>query len=169
MENSQKRFSIKPIDVKIAFSVALSMLVCQLIPGVQMLSACTAALMCCQDDGKVSIKTGVTRVIGVAVCGIIAVLIVLVDNAIGNDYVRDILMAVALIASFVVLRALKFEPIPSRVACVTIILVLVVLTGDARITYALKRLVATTVGAIVGFAVSYISNLIFKNKETASK
>lgn len=169
MDNSKKRFSLKLLDFKIAFSIALCMLTYYcLIPGLQVLGACTAALMCCQDTDKMSIKSGITRVLGTVIGGIVAVLVVLADNAIGNTIVFVVLSFVGIVVALFVFRALKFEPMPSRVGCITVILVLVVLGGNARISYAVSRVIATVFGAVVAVIVSTVFNLIsnlFKGKK----
>lgn len=157
------KLNIKPqwIDLRIAIAVGLCMLIYRFVPGLQLLSACTAALMCTQDTGKLTVKSGLIRLLTTVLGGAMAVLVVLLDNAIGNYYVFILLCVTGMVVTLNLCRMCGVPPIPGRIGCVTFILVVVVAKGDARIMYAVDRLVATACGATVALAVSWVAQLAF--------
>lgn len=153
--NLSKRL-VQRIDFQIAVSIALCMVVFQLAPQLQLLSACTAALMCCQDTGKASFRASITRLVVTLVGGIVAVGIVLLDDLIKNYWIFIPLCAVGLVLTLALCRVCKVPPISGRIGCVTFILVVVVASGPFRISYAVSRLIASLCGAVIATAVSAI-------------
>lgn len=161
------KLNMKPqwMDLRIAIAVGLCMLIYRFVPSLQLLSACTAALMCSQESGKLTLQSGLTRLLTTVLGGIMAVLVVLADNAMGNYFVFILLCVVGMVITLNLCRVCKVPPIPGRIGCVTFILVVVVAKGDARIMYAVDRLVATACGAAVALAVSWVAQLVFGVQE----
>ena len=147
------------LDMKIAISIALCMLTYVFVRELQVLSACTAALMCAQDGARPTWRSGLTRVLNTLVGGVLGVLAVLADNAIRNDYVFILLCAAGIVLTLAICRLMKLPPIAGRIGCITLVLIAVVAVGEGRIPYALNRLIATVYGAAVAMAVCGLSGL----------
>ena len=170
MEN-KKHLGINNVDIRIAIGFVLAMLIADLIPGdlIQKLAACTAVIMCTQDDAGASWKSGLIRVEGVIIGGVCAVLVVLADNVIGNDYMFMLLCGLGVAVHLLCCRLVRLPAIAARVSCITFALVALVMPGPGRITYALLRLLGTVVGAAVALAVSWVYDLCFGKKKTVQK
>lgn len=151
-------------EVRIGIGIGLGLLLCQFIPRLQALSICTAVIMCSQDSSRISWKAGITRLLGVLVGGLLACIVVFIDNAVQNNYLFYAMSGVAMILDFLILRALKKPEIVARVSCITIILVLVILKSDLRYVYALNRLIATAVGAFIAVIVGIVFEVLTKKR-----
>ncbi|MBO6040609.1 MAG: hypothetical protein J6P58_05315, partial [Oscillospiraceae bacterium] len=88
MGNKMKT-GINNVDVRIGVGIVLALLLAHGIPGdlIQKLAACTAVIMCTQENASFGWRSALTRVEGVVIGGVIAVLVVLLDGLSGNDYV----------------------------------------------------------------------------------
>ena len=163
---TKTRLSISNVDIRIGIGFALALLIAHLIPGdlIQKLAACTAVIMCTQDNASFSWKSGLTRAEGVVIGGICAVLVVLADDGIGNDYVFMLLCGLGVILNLLCCRAVGLPVIAARVGCITFALVTLVMPGPGRITYALLRLLGTVVGAAVALLVSWVYDRCFAKK-----
>lgn len=174
MDNT-KKFSIEATDIKIAITVLICILTYHFVPQLQILSACTAALMCSLDTDKLSFKSGVTRTLGTIVAGVIAVAVLALDSVIGNFYLLAVLVAISVPLSIIVLRAMGVPGVAARVGGVTVILITVITNISAKasisfVAYAINRVIATAFGALVATGIAFLYNLIAgKKKEPAKK
>lgn len=148
----KKLFS--PLDVRIAVGVAICLLLGKLIPNLQTVTAAIAVILCVQDEKDASLKAGVTRVIITIVGGVVGLGVVLLDEWIGNEYVLILLAALGIVLTMVGCRLCKVPPFSARIGCITFVLVISVMPGLTRVTYALLRLGSTVVGAVVALGVS---------------
>ena len=168
MNENKTAFSLSGVEVRVGLTVALCLLACHGIGllgyTVQALAACTAGVMCIQEAGSVSRKAGLTRLLGVLCGGIVGVLVVLLDNWIGNPLIFYCLAGVGIVANMLLCKAVKLPPVQARVSCMTVLLVVLVLGGNARISYAVGRLVGTLVGALVAWLVSAACEKLFVKK-----
>ena len=170
MENRNKT-GVSNVDIRIAVGFALALLIADLIPGdwIQKLAACTAVIMCTQDNAGASWKSCLTRVEGVIVGGVCAILVVLADDAIGNNYAFMLLCGLGVVLHLLCCHLIRLPGIVARVSCITFALVTLVMPGPGRITYALLRLLGTVVGAAVALLVAWVFDLCFGKKETVQK
>ena len=158
--------SLTNTDLRIGIGFAIAMLLVHLFPSIQALSACTAVIMCTQDNGKVTWKSGLVRVEGVLIGGACALLVVVLDNYIGNSYVFMLLCGAGLILNLLCCKLAKMPGVVARVSCITFALVALALQGTARIKYALLRVVGTAVGAVLALLLSWVwDKLNIRKKE----
>lgn len=168
MENKNKT-GLSNVDIRIGVGFALALLIADLIPGdyIQKLAACTAVIMCTQENAAFGWKSALTRVVGVIIGGVIAVLVVLLDGLIGNDYLFMLLCGVGVVLTLLGCRAVKLPAIAARVGAISFALITLVMPGPGRIGYALLRLLGTVVGAAVALLVSWVYDKCFaKGKHT---
>ncbi len=126
---------------------------------IQMMTACISCLLCCQDSVATSKKAGIMRVIVTAIGGIVGIGVVALHMALGSSpWVLIPLVGLGVLAT---LLACKFADVPymnARIGCITFLLVACTLNGQARMFYALFRLLSTVFGAAVVFLVTWATN-----------
>ncbi|PWM75664.1 MAG: hypothetical protein DBX59_01415 [Bacillota bacterium] len=116
---------------------------------IQKMTACISCLLCCQDTTRISYKAGVNRIIITAIGGLVGILVVLLDGIIGNQLVMVVLVALGVLATLFLCKCAHVPYINARIGGVTFILVSSTLNGNARIWYAVWRLVSTLYGVAV--------------------
>lgn len=158
MNETQNKIGLTGLEFRIGITIVLTLLVCKLSEilgfSIQALAACTGAVMCVQEGGKASLGACKNRVLGVICGGIVGVGVVLLDNLIGVDLVFYLLVGLGIMANFLLCKVAKLPLVQARVSCMTVLLVVLVLGGDARINYAIGRFIGTLVGALIAWAVS---------------
>lgn len=168
MKENQK-IAVTGLDIRIGLAVAISLVVCEIASlfGLQLqsLAACTGAVMCVQETGKVSLKAGLTRLLGVVCGGVLGIIVVLIQIKVSNAYLFAVLCGVAIVLNLLLCKLVKMPYITARVSCITFLLVVLVLAGTARIYYALGRFWGTLVGAVVSVLVTYAWDAITKAKQ----
>ena len=154
MERNNK-LSVSDADIRIGIGFALALLLVHFVPAVQALSAGTAIIMCTQDTGKFTWKSGLTRVEGVLIGGVIALLVVLIDNMVGNPYLFTLLCGVGVVLNLLGCRLANMPAVAAKVSCITFALVTLATQGEMRIRYALFRVLGTVVGALIALVISW--------------
>lgn len=168
-KSEKESISVNRADIAVGVSVMICLLVCTLIGKlgftVQTLAACTGAVMCTQDAGKASWKAGLTRILGVLSGGLVGILLVVADNLLEMSIVFCLLCGVGVVLNLFVCKLLKIPFIQAKVSCMTLLLVVLVLGGEARFGYALGRFVGTLCGAVTALLVSMLFEALTKRKE----
>ena len=155
--------------------IALCVLICFLVPTVlsqlgvtfavgeahleiiQRLTACFACLLCCQEGLDESRHASVTRLIITAVGGLVGMLVVGIDMALGsNPWVLTLLVSLGTIATLVACKAVGVPYVNARIGALTFLLVASMLAGTARLWYALFRFLSTLFGAVVVVLVTWL-------------
>lgn len=158
MNETQNKISLTGLELRIGLTIVICLLLCKLCEvlgfSIQALAACTGAVMCVQEGGKASMGACKNRVLGVICGGIVGVAVVLLDNLIGVDLVFYLLVGLGIMANFVLCKVAKLPLVQARVSCMTVLLVVLVLGGPARLSYAIGRFIGTLAGALVAWAVS---------------
>lgn len=127
---------------------------------IQKMTACISCLLCCQDNVKITQKAGITRVIITAIGGLVAIVVILVDNAIGNQWLMVLMVTLGVTATLFLCKAAKVPYINARIGGVTFILVACTLNGPARIWYSVFRLVSTLYAGMVVLAVTWVAEKV---------
>lgn len=158
MKNEQKM--ICSLDVRTGIAVGLSYLVCYLSTAsglkLQVLAACTGALMCMQEGIRASWKAGLTRMLGVLCGGVVGIVMVLIHQQLSSPFVLAVLCCLGVIGNMAVCRGLKMPYIAARVSTITYLLVVLTLQGNARISYAFGRVLGTLAGALCSLLVAFV-------------
>lgn len=158
MNDTQTKIGLTGLEFRIGITIVICLLVCKLCEllgfSIQALAACTGAVMCVQEGGKASFGACKNRVLGVICGGIVGVGVVLLDNLIGVDLIFYLLVGLGIMANFLLCKVAKLPLVQARVSCMTVLLVVLVLGGPARLNYAIGRFIGTLVGALVAWGVS---------------
>ena len=171
MNEAKNKIGVNGIDIAIAITVMLCLVVCSIAGklGLQLqaLSACTGAVMCVQDSKKASWGAGINRILGVICGGVSGIAVVLIDNVIQMELVFYLLMGAGVVLNLLLCKIVKLPFVQAKVSCMSLMLVTLVLQGGARINYAFGRLLGTIVGAVVALLVSMAFAVIMKKKTSA--
>ena len=158
MNETQNKLSLTGLEFRIGITIVICLLMCKLCEllgfSIQALAACTGAVMCVQEGGKASFGACKNRVLGVICGGIVGVAVVFLDNLIGMDLIFYLLVGLGIMANFLLCKVAKLPLVQARVSCMTVLLVVLVLGGPARINYAIGRFIGTLAGALVAWVVS---------------
>jgi uncharacterized membrane protein YgaE (UPF0421/DUF939 family) len=158
MNETQNKLCLSGLEFRIGITIVICLLVCKLCEmlgfSIQALAVCTGTVMCVQEGSEASFSACKNRVLGVICGGVVGVGTVLLDNLIGVELVFYLLVGLGIMANFVLCKAVKIPLVQARVSCMTLLLVVLVLDGPARLNYAIGRFVGTLVGALVALAVS---------------
>jgi len=156
MIEKKETLSLTNSDVRIGIGFALALLLVHFFPSIQALSAGTAIIMCTQDNEKITWKAGLTRVEGVLIGGVLAVLVVLIDNAVGNPYLFMLLCGLGIVLNLLACRLAKMPNVAAKVSCITFALVTLATQGEIRLRYAIFRVIGTAVGALLALAIAWV-------------
>ena len=171
MNETKKKVGLSGLELRVGVAIVLCLLLCRLVEelgfSLQALAACTGAVMCTQEGGKASFAAGKNRILGVVCGGVTGVVVVLLDSWIGLELVFYLLVGLGIVANFLLCRWVKLPLIQARVSCMTVLLVVLVLGGNARISYAIGRFLGTLLGALVAWLLSFVWAKIFVKKEEA--
>lgn len=169
MNETKQKIGIAPIDIAIGISVVACLLVCHAAGllgfQIQALAACTGAVMCTQDSRKASWGAGLNRIVGVICGGAVGIVIVLIDNAVNVDLLFYLMVGAGVVANMLLCKAAKLPFVQSRVSCMSLLLVTLVLQGGLRINYAFGRLIGTLAGACVALLVSMAFSAVTKKEK----
>ena len=158
--NQVQKIGITSIDIAIGTSIICCLLLCHAAEffgvKIQALAACTGAVMCVQESKKASWGAGVNRIKGVICGGIVGIVIVLLDQLIGNEIVFYLLCGVGIVGNMLLCKVVKLPFVQARVSCMSLLLVVLVLQGGARINYAFGRFIGTLLGAVTALLVSML-------------
>lgn len=167
-KKEKESISINRSEIAVGVSVMICLLLCTFIGKlgftVQTLAACTGAVMCTQDAGKASWKAGLTRILGVISGGLVGIVLVALDNVLQMTLVFCLLCGVGVVANLFICKLLKIPFIQAKVSCMTLLLVVLVLGGEARFSYAFGRFVGTLFGAVIALLVSMLFEVLRKDK-----
>ena len=159
MNETQNKIGLTGLEFRIGITIVICLLICKVCAlfgfSVQALAACTGAVMCVQEGGKASVGACKNRILGVICGGIVGIAVVLLDNLIGMDLVFYLLVGFGIMANFVLCKVARLPLVQARVSCMTVLLVVLVLNGPARINYAIGRFVGTLIGGLIAWAVSF--------------
>lgn len=169
MNATQNKISLTGLEFRIGITIVLCLLLCKLCElvgfSLQALAVCTGAVMCVQEGGKASFGACKNRVLGVVCGGIVGVGVVLLDNLIGVDLVFYLLVGLGIMANFLLCKVVKLPLVQARVSCMTVLLVVLVLGGPARLNYAIGRFIGTLAGALVAWVVSAFWETLSKKEK----
>lgn len=124
---------------------------------IQKMTACISCIFCCQETVHISRKACVNRLTVTAVGGGLGILAVLMDTALGNQWLMVLLVGAGVLFSLYLCKLARVPVMTARIGGVTFILVACTLNGTARIPYALFRLLSTLYASLVVLSVTWLS------------
>ncbi len=163
------KINVTGLDVKIGIAVAICLLTAKLIPEIQYMAACFAAILCMQDEVKVGWKTGVIRVTLTAVAGITGVAIILLNHAIGNEWIFIVLVLFGVILTLWGCKLEKVPYITARLGALTFVLIVMMSGETTGVKYAVMRLAGTFYGVLVSLAITWIFGLFRLKKRNKAE
>ncbi len=177
MKQEEEKRGITSLDIRIVVSALLCCLTATVLNHfqfkftygemhleiIQKMTSCIACLLCCQDNLSISKKAGLNRLIITFIGGLAAVLVVLIDNALGKEWLFVVMTALGLLLTLLLCKAARVPYINARIGGVTFILVACTLTENARIFYALFRFISTLYGVAVVLLVTWLWQLAEKH------
>lgn len=161
---------ITKLDVRITVSAAICILTATILNAfglkytygemkleiIQKMTAAITCLLCCQDDTRISWKSGVNRMIITFIGGVIAIAVVLLDGLTQNQYLFVLYALVGILLTLVLCKCAKVPYVTARIGGVTFILVACTLNGNARIYYAIFRIISTMYGVLITMLVTWV-------------
>lgn len=165
---NEQKIKLTGLDIRIAIAIGICILTSKLFPYIQVLSACTAVILCTQDNAKIGWKNGITRLTITIVGGIMGILVVLLDNVIQNYYIFTLMAIVGILLTLLICKACKVPYIAARIGSVTFILVVIVASGTGRIDYAVLRLGGTLYGVVISLIIALIADWLIKSNVNKS-
>lgn len=167
---NEEKVKITGLDVRIAVAVAICYLTSTVLKQfgimvswgdtkleiIQGMTSCFACLLCCQDNTRISRKSGINRLIITAIGGIVGICVVLADEKIGNPWVMAVLVPLGVLLTMILCKAAKVPYINARIGGLTFILVSCTLAGTARVLYAGFRLISTLYGVLITLLVTWV-------------
>jgi hypothetical protein len=137
---------IGKLDVGMAVSVGICLVLAHFVPSFQPMTACIATHLCLQENVKVSWKAGRTRMVITAIGGTAGIAVVILDESLGNQW---LFIAFSMVGIVLTLAGCKLARVPrfsGRTGAVTFVLVARPRFGfeqinhAERVTYAIFRL-----------------------------
>ncbi|MBR1496724.1 MAG: hypothetical protein IJ617_03790 [Oscillospiraceae bacterium] len=170
MEAKTEKLSVTGTDLRLGLGLILALLLAHFLPAaIQPLSAGTAVIMCTQDNARFTWKSGLTRLEGVVIGGVIALLVVLADNAVQSAYLFILLCGIGVVLNLLCCRLVRMPGVVARVSCITFALVTLATTGEVRFKYAALRVLGTAAGALIALGVAWLWDRCFGKKQEAAQ
>lgn len=154
------RIKVDRLDIKIAIAVGLCLLTAKFFPLIEYIPSCFAAILCMQETAKLSWKTGLIRLIITAIGGIVGILVVLLDEAVRNEWLFLLMAAAGILLTLWCCKLAKNPYIFAKIGGVTFVLVIMVMSGTERLMYAGLRLLGTFYGVVISIGVAVIGDFL---------
>ena len=118
------------------------------------LYACIACVVCMQSSLGQTVQTGLSRLMGVAVGGVLGILTLIPSTAASHSLLKVIFLGIVCIAG-IWLCLLLNRPAACPMACIVPCIILVNnMMGAERFFYAAARIIETAVGVVIALAVN---------------
>lgn len=150
--------------------IAISVGVCFLfsfIPKFQAVTAAITTLLVGQTSDGIEWRTGMKRIAGTALGGIVGVLVAAVEVFFHAKGLSLLLVFAGMLMTIVGCRVLRMPLYSDRVGGITFILVSMSEQGTERIPYAIFRLLSTLAGVLIWLAVACVFSAFLKRKREA--
>ena len=145
------KMKLNSLDFKIVVSVMFCIVSAWLIPFLGILPASFSALLCVQEEGLTSKKSGYHRILATLIGGLAAVLLIYCYHFIPSKITLFCLLMLAILGTLYVSKSVVLPPFLARIAVLTLLIVAIMGKGD--LLYAANRLLSTIYGAIVAWGI----------------
>lgn len=151
------RYGIGMRIIKTAIAVFICLITADLLGQEPPFYACIAAVFAMQDTVQSSLKIGVNRLIGTAVGGAVAIVLILAAAPITSSLLYHACIALAIILSLYLCSLLKRTG-AAATSCV-VLLSIVIIHADGSVPFAFWRMGETAYGIVVSLVVNRTVNL----------
>ena len=148
------KMKLNSLDFKIVVSVMFCIVSAWLIPFLGILSASFSTLLCVQEEGLTSKKSGYYRILATLIGGLAAVLLICCYHFIPSKITLFCLLMLAILGTLYVSKSVALPPFLARITVLTLLIVAIMGKGD--LLYVANRLLSTIYGAIVAWGVSIV-------------
>lgn len=131
---------------------------------IQKATAAISCLLCVQDNLGTSKGAGWMRIKVTSMAAIAGLIVVSLDSFIGNQWISVLLLMVGVLFTLFLCKLIKAPYMNCRIGAISYVLIAVTLSGQARIVYAIFRVISTVYGVIVVLLVTWLFSL-FTSKE----
>lgn len=135
-------------NVKTGIAVVMSIIIARAFHRSEAFFVATAALLTMQSTVRKGVKVGKDRVLGTIVGAIIGVIMTMIDP--GNL----ILIFIGIVVLISILNVLQWQEAIS-IACVVFCSITFNLEGKDTITYAVSRIIDTTIGILISLTINH--------------
>lgn len=172
------KLEINLIDIKIIISIGICILTSTLLAvfgikfqygGMQLdiIQKATAAIACLlvtQDNLGASKGAGWMRIKVTAMAAVAAIVVVSIDSLINNQWMSIVLLMLGVLATMLLCKLIKAPYMNCRISAISYVLIAVTLSGQARIVYAILRVISTFYGVIVVLFVTWLFSFFSTDK-----
>ncbi len=117
--------------------------------------ACIAAVICMQSSIEQSVRQGVSRVIGTLLGGVVGLLLLPLDDWLGQPAATGLLLGLGVVGTIWLCNLLR-RPAACSIGCVVLCVVVLNHSGADRYWYTILRIGETLVGVVVAVAVNHL-------------
>ena len=172
------KLEINVLDIKIIIAVGLCVLTSTVLGAlgikftygqmqldiIQKATAAIACLLCVQDNLGASKGAGWLRIKVTAMAAIASLLVVSLDSFINNQWISVLLLMAGVLLTMLLCKLIKAPYMNCRIGAISYVLIAVTLSSQARIVYAIFRVISTIYGVLVVIFVTWIFGLFSKRK-----
>ncbi|MBE5915677.1 MAG: hypothetical protein E7273_02400 [Pseudobutyrivibrio ruminis] len=170
------KLEVNVLDIKIIIAVGLCILTSTILNAlgikfhygqmqldiIQKATAAISCLLCVQDNVGASKGAGWMRIKVTAMAAIAALVVVSIDSLIGNQWLSVVLLMLGVLLTMFLCKLIKAPYMNCRIGAISYVLIAVTLSSQARIVYALFRVISTVYGVLVVIFVTWLFGLFTK-------
>lgn len=136
---------------------ALSVLICLIIFSYDPFFAAISAVICMQSTVENTLKTGINRIIGTLVGGVLGIVFLYLSRIINISLVTSIITAIGVSFVIYICNLIK-KPSSCGISSIVLIAIMIAPPTSNPIIYATTRVVQTTLGIVVALLVNKYIN-----------
>ena len=171
------KLEVNILDIKIIIAVGLCILTSTLLNYfdikfsygearldiIQKATAAIACLLCMQDNVGASKGAGWMRMKVTVMAAITSLVVVSFDSYINNQWVSILLLMAGVLLTMFLCKLIKAPYMNCRIGAISYVLIAVTLSQQARIVYAIFRVISTFYGVLVVMLVAFLFDVFNKN------
>ncbi|WP_205668856.1 FUSC family protein [Alloscardovia theropitheci] len=148
---------VTTLEIEVAIGIAIVAVVSLFSIHYMTTSMATAVVVCTQIDRKEARKAGLRRLIGTMFGGLSGLLVVALDDVMGNNpYIFVALAFTAIIIIGALFYGFKLPSASWKITMISLALVMLVQFGEDRMLYAIYRLIGTVLGVLLSIIITTV-------------
>ncbi len=148
---------VTTLEIEVAIGIAIVAVVSLFSIHYMTTSMATAVVVCTQIDRKEARRAGWRRLIGTMFGGLFGLLVVALDDHMGNNPVVFVALAfTAIIIIGALFYGFKLPSASWKITMISLALVMLVQFGEDRMRYAIYRLIGTVLGVILSIIITTV-------------